>query len=302
MSGTINTERIPTPELRREEVLEAVGFLDSGLGGYPYLEQALEDRPREHFVYAADNRGFPYGVKKEREIQETVLRAVEALKNRVRLKALVLACNTASVVALEKVRETVDFPVVGVVPAVKPAARLSRSGHIGLLATRRTLEGAYLKELLQRHAPGCRIDFLDGTDLVNFIENEYFKGDRHSRLRYVKEQIQKFPPGMDTLVLGCTHFVYLKDLFRAELPDIRLLDSRQGVVNRLSAVLTQKEEEEEEKKKEREELVPSSSLRSETSLPSPGPSRSFFLTAPPASPLIYRSFCRTNSLDYAGIL
>lgn len=216
-------------------------FLDSGVGGLPYLESAAARLPHERFVYLADRCNFPYGEKSPDEVRRAVTAAAVAAVAAHRAKAVVVACNTASVVALSSLRRRLALPVVGVVPAVKPAAEYSRKRRIGVLATARTVEDRYLAELIARFAADCFVLRVAGGDIVSFVERRSFMSRGDERRAIVEDAAAQFRAAdLDTVVLGCTHFLQVEPELTAALgPGIRVIDSREGVVRRLEAVLAE---------------------------------------------------------------
>jgi glutamate racemase len=146
-----------------------IAFVDSGVGGLTYVEHARRRLPLERFIFAADRRNFPYGPKTDVEVTRAVVALMEAIVPRERPKLVVVACNTASVVSLAELRARFSVPFVGVVPAVKPAAEISRKKRIGVLATQRTVKTGYLRELIRRFAGGCVVTCLPSGDLVEFV-------------------------------------------------------------------------------------------------------------------------------------
>ncbi|MGK3454166.1 glutamate racemase, partial [Escherichia coli] len=145
-----------TPSEPRPTVL----VFDSGVGGLSVYDEIRHLLPDLHYIYAFDNVAFPYGEKSEVFIVERVVEIVTAVQERYPLALAVVACNTASTVSLPALREKFDFPVVGVVPAIKPAARLTANGIVGLLATRGTVKRSYTHELIARFANECQIEML----------------------------------------------------------------------------------------------------------------------------------------------
>jgi len=216
-----------------------IAFIDSGVGGLPYLQWVKEHLPKENFVYLADRKNFPYGEKSSDEIVKIVLRAVKSLQNGQYPKMLVIACNTASVTSLEAVRKSVDFPVVGVVPAVKPAAITSRNKRIGVMGTRQTINGPYLQGLIDNFAPDCHVEKVAATGIVSFVENDFFQADLKAKREIVKNAVDLFSGGeVDKVVLGCTHFIYLDEILRDELGEkVEVIDSREGVGRQIIHVL-----------------------------------------------------------------
>lgn len=225
---------------------EPVAFLDSGVGGLPYLAHARSFLPGRRMVYVADRQNFPYGEKSRPQIIAATLSVADRLIRREHPSLIVVACNTMSVVALEELRSHYSVPFVGVVPAVKPAASLSRRKRVGVLATRRTVEGEYLHGLIQRHAAGCEVVSLSSGPLVEFVETELYRTAAAERQERVRQEVDRFTTeGIDALVLGCTHFLHLEGEFRAllEARGIRLVDSREGVSRQARRVLAAAEKE-----------------------------------------------------------
>ena len=207
---------------------------DSGVGGLSVYDEVRQLLPDLHYLYAFDNEGFPYGEKTETYIVERVVAVVTAITQRFPLALVIIACNSASTVSLPALRERFAFPVVGVVPAIKPAARLTRNGVVGLLATRGTVKRPYTHELVKQFARECTIEMLGSAELVELAEAK-LHGEPVS-LDDVRRAVQpwlrmKEPP--DTVVLGCTHFPLLRDELQQVLPDgTRLVDSGAAIARR----------------------------------------------------------------------
>ena len=137
---------------------DPIVFIDSGVGGLPYLEKARIYMPGENLVYVADNKNFPYGEKSAGQLKSIILMLIRKIVDKISPKLIVIACNTASVVALSLLREEFGIPFVGVVPAIKPAGEYSENGKIGLLATRKTVEDPYTDTLINEFASSCRVE------------------------------------------------------------------------------------------------------------------------------------------------
>jgi glutamate racemase len=216
-----------------------VAFLDSGIGGLPYLEAVRRLLPRERYVYVADSARFPYGPRDPVEITRFALDLAARLIERENPRLVVVACNTMSVVALSALRSRYPIPFVGTVPAVKPAAAVSPGGRIAVLATRKTAEGEYLKGLIESHAEGCSVACIPAGDLVDFVERELWSatpGERAARTRLEADKL--LAAGVDTVVLACTHFLHLEREFREALGTaVRVVDSRDGVARRTVRLL-----------------------------------------------------------------
>ena len=214
-------------------------FIDSGVGGLPYLKMARIYMPDENFVYVADNKNFPYGEKDAGMLKEIILNLIQNIVDKIAPKLVVIACNTASVVALSLLREKFGIPFVGVVPAIKPAGEYSENGSIGLLATRKTVEDPYTDTLINEFASTCRVEKYAGIDLVDFVETSYFTSTEEARMKIVSESVEYFSRrNINSLVLGCTHFVYLTDYFKKSLGDsVDIIDSREGVSKQIQRII-----------------------------------------------------------------
>ncbi|MCP1439084.1 glutamate racemase [Erwinia persicina] len=224
------TSAAATPSNPRPTVL----VFDSGVGGLSVCEEIRQLLPDLHYIYTFDNVAFPYGEKSEAFIVERVLEIVTAVTRLYPLSLVVIACNSASTVTLPSLRERFSFPVVGVVPAIKPAARLTRNGVVGLLATRGTVKRPYTHELVKRFAGECKTEMLGSAELVELAEAK-LQG-KEVPLEQVRQILQpwlrmKEPP--DTVVLGCTHFPLLADELQQVLPEgTRLIDSGAAIARR----------------------------------------------------------------------
>jgi glutamate racemase len=219
---------------------EPVAFLDSGVGGLPYLAHTRHLLPDWRYVYVADRENFPYGEKDPARIIEASIGVTERLIARTHPLLIVVACNTISVVALEALRARFPLPFVGVVPAVKPAASFSRRRRVGVLATRQTVEGAYLRALIEKHARGCTVVSLPASGLVEFVERDLYKAGPAERADRVRREVDRFRDArIDALVLACTHFLHLESEFRTQLDGdgVMLVDSRDGVSRQVARLL-----------------------------------------------------------------
>lgn len=215
-----------------------VAFYDSGVGGLPYLSWVRERLPDERFIYVADNANFPYGEKRPHQLQEIATSVVATMISRFDPKLIVVACNTASVVALGTLRSAFSVPFVGVVPAVKPAAERSRARRIALLATTRTVGDAYSERLIQEFASDCTVVRIAGQALVAFIENEYLDAAPDQVKEAMEPAVASLgPERVDSLILGCTHFTFLDEEFKNQLGGVEIIDSREGVGNQVFRLL-----------------------------------------------------------------
>lgn len=214
---------------------------DSGVGGLSVLREIAALLPQLRLTYAADNAAFPYGPKSEAELVARVSAVIGALVETTAPEIVVIACNTASTTALDAVRQFLTVPVIGVVPAVKPAAAASHSRVIGLLGTKVTVASAYTAALIKQFADGCTVLTYGSPELVEAAERK----------------LQGLPPGeadiaaavghlfgqpggdrLDIVVLGCTHFPLLAQELAAAAPHpVAWMDSGAAIARRVATIL-----------------------------------------------------------------
>jgi glutamate racemase len=212
-------------------------FFDSGVGGLSVVADARKALPTAPFVYAADSAGFPYGTKSESEIAARIPALLGRLVERYRPRLVVIACNTASTIALSVVRSALDVPVVGTVPAIKPAALASKSRVIGVLGTNATVRQPYVDRLSAEFASDCVVIRHGSAALVEIAEAKLRgetidPGDIATALAPMLDQPDA--ARMDQLVLACTHFPLLRDELTAAIPDVSLVDSGAGIARRIA--------------------------------------------------------------------
>jgi glutamate racemase len=215
-------------------------FLDSGIGCLPYAAFFHSRNPQETVICVGDRANFPYGPKSKERIIDLLSSLTEKLVALYAPKILALACNTMSVSALSALRERFpELPIVGTVPAIKPAVQASAKRRIGVLGTQRTIEDSYITELTQTYGPDCAIEAEAAAGLVEFIEHRWAEADKEERLLAVKPWIEKFiAKGVDALVLACTHFLLLKDEFTNFGGEtIKIFDSVEGICHRVESLL-----------------------------------------------------------------
>ena len=218
-----------------------VGIFDSGVGG---LSVALEIRkllPGEPLVYLADTAYCPYG---GRTLEEVRLRSIGAVSELARrgVKAVVVACNTATGAALELLRARFELPIVGLEPAVKPAVAVSRVHRVGVMATAGTLRSERFNRLVQTHANGAEVIAQPCPGLVELVELGETSGER--TLSVLMELLGPIrAAGVDTLVLGCTHYPFLREAVAAVMgPTVQLVDSGSAVARQLERVLRERDD------------------------------------------------------------
>lgn len=218
---------------------------DSGVGGLSVAREIQQRTPWLTLVYASDNGFFPYGTKGESELIARVDRVIRALLRQYSVDLIVIACNTASTLTLPHLRSQLDIPIVGVVPAIKPAAQLSQSGVIGLLATPATVARPYTHELIREYASECQVIALGSSELVEIAERK-LRGDviDSTSVAPITQRLLEMDQAqaMDVLVLACTHFPLLKDELAQCLPGhVAIIDSGEAIARRVEFLLKDKE-------------------------------------------------------------
>lgn len=214
-----------------------IGIFDSGLGGIS-VWQALHDAlPEESLIYLGDGARCPYGARTLEEVRDFTFEAVERLLAE-GCKMIVLACNTATAVAIKELRECYpNVPFVGLEPAVKPAALTTKSGVIGVLATKRSLEGDHFRRAEEKYGAEVRILKAVGEGFVEAVENnEEQSSETETLVRRVVEPLVE--QGVDKLVLGCTHYPFLRGVIARVAGDgVEIIDSSEAVARRVVNLL-----------------------------------------------------------------
>lgn len=216
-----------------------IGIFDSGLGGLTVLREVRKQLPRESVVYLGDTARVPYGPKSAETVTHFALEAALFLL-RQGVKVLVVACNTSSAMALETLRTTLRVPVVGVIePGVRAAVRAARSGRIGVIGTVGTISSHVYEREIRRALPRVEIHAVACPLFVPLVE-EGWSG--HAVTRMVAEEYLRGlrDAGVDTLVLGCTHYPVLKPVIHQVMgPGVRLVDSAEEVASDVGRVLSE---------------------------------------------------------------
>ncbi|MGN1055713.1 MAG: glutamate racemase [Comamonas sp.] len=229
-----------------------IGVFDSGIGGLSVLQALRHELPHEHFVYLADSGNAPYGERGDAFVQARTHAIAQYLAQQHHIKALVIACNTATAAAVESLRALMPaLPVIGVEPAIKPASLSSQTHHVGVMATRGTVESQRFKKLLLEHGHHTQFHAQACDGLARAIERSAVAGLETDQLsnevqalcaRYV-QALGNFglkTGDMDTLVLGCTHYVFVKDELRALVgADVQLIDTGAAVARQTRRMLAQ---------------------------------------------------------------
>ena len=220
-------------------------LFDSGVGGLTVLAELRKLLPDAPVVYAADNAGLPYGDKTEAQIAARVAGLLGRITERFQPRLACIACNTASTIALGMVREVLAIPIVGTVPAIKPAAAMTQSGVIGLLGTQATIRQGYVDRLEDRFASGKTMLRLAAPELVEAGEAK-LRGDPVDlgAVKRAVDALRSMPQGdrIDTVVLACTHFPLVEpELATFFGPDVHFVHGAEGIARRIE-FLTQGQE------------------------------------------------------------
>jgi glutamate racemase len=212
-------------------------FFDSGVGGLSVLGPTRALLPSAPIVYIADSAAFPYGTRSEQEIAERVPALLVQLVERFAPRLAVIACNTASTIALDHARAALDLPIVGTVPAIKPAAEMSKSRVIGVLGTEATVRQPYVDDLAARFAADCQIVRHGSPELVQLAEIKL--AGQPVTVEAVRDAIQPMfdvagGERIDTIVLACTHFPLLEEELHAAFPGVATVHGGPGIARRIA--------------------------------------------------------------------
>jgi len=212
-------------------------FFDSGIGGLSVLKAARAALPLAPIVYVADFAGLPYGSKTEIQITARVAGLLGRLVERYRPRLVTIACNTASTIALNEVRAAIDVPIVGTVPAVKPASEQTKTGVIGLLGTAATVRQRYVDQLEAEFASNMTLLRHAAPDLVHAAEAK-MRGEEVDPQIYADAMngLTNQPGGerLDIVVLGCTHFPLVQEELLAAVPGMGFVDGAAGIARRIA--------------------------------------------------------------------
>ncbi|WP_373897358.1 glutamate racemase [Haloimpatiens sp. FM7315] len=222
-----------------EDKYRPIGLMDSGLGGLSVLKEALKLLPNEDFIYYGDTKNAPYGTKDMKEVKELTKRVVNLLIDK-GVKAVVIACNTATSVAVDEIRKEYSIPIIGIEPALKPAVKINRKGCIIIMATTLTLAEKKFKNLMEKYSEKSKIVSLPCPGLVEFVESGNIDGVEVRD--YLNEKLEPFKTeGIGSIVLGCTHYPFvrnaIKDIVGEEVP---IIDGSIGTSKQLKRQLQSK--------------------------------------------------------------
>jgi len=215
---------------------QPIGIFDSGIGGLSIAKFIMQQLPNEQLIYVADSLHAPYGEKPTAFIIERVNRVAQILQER-KVKAMVIACNTATVNAIDQLRAIVDIPIIGVEPAIKPAAIYSKTKKVGILVTQATANNKRFLALIERFSNGAQVLVQPCPGLVELIEQGKLQSHQCADLlaHYLLPLINQ---GVDTIVLGCTHYPLLQEkIINLCGPQIKIMDTAAPVTNELQRQL-----------------------------------------------------------------
>ena len=214
----------------------SIGILDSGLGGLSVLNEIRRVLPNESIVYFGDSAWCPYGSRHADEIQRRVFAVTDFLIEK-GCKLIVVACNSATIAAVEALRASYPVPFVGMEPGVKPAAALTKTGTIGVLATEASLAGEKFHRLISDHGGGVKTITRPCPNFVELVEAGELSGTRARGI--VEEEVMPLTEaGADVLVLGCTHYPFLRSLIEEVAgPEVQIVDTGSAVAQRVSDLI-----------------------------------------------------------------
>lgn len=217
--------------------IKPIAFFDSGVGLFSIVKETKKLLPTENFLIFADQANNPYGEKSQKQIRKYAKKATEFLIKKHNIKMMVLASNTSTIYTLDLLRRKFQIPFVGVVPAIKPAAKNSKKSKIVVMSTAATTKSIYLEGLIQKFAPKSQVLKISCPGLVEAIE-VFDKKKIDFLLDKYTQEIVKFKA--DVLVLGCTHYPLVKIKIKEKLPSILIIDSGKAVAKRIKRLLEQK--------------------------------------------------------------
>ena len=219
--------------------LKRILFFDSGVGGLSICQAVKKIKPDVEPVYLFDNEAFPYGEKSENYLISRVSAILDTAVKKWDLSGIIVACNTASTVALPSLRAHINIPIIGVVPAIKPAALKSKKKIIALLATPGTIHREYTENLIKKYANDCEVLKIGSAKLARIAENRLTDGHVNENeiieiLKGIKDRSRDKQP--DVVVLGCTHYPFIADIIQKILPDCLLIDSGIAIGKRVDSL------------------------------------------------------------------
>lgn len=220
---------------------KTIGMMDSGIGGLTVLKAAVQSLPAEAIVYVGDTARMPYGPREPEKVADFTRQIADYLIESHDIKALVIACNTATACALPGLQEDLAIPVIGVIDSgVQSAVLASKTKKIGVIATEGTVDSGQYQAEIQAAAPGSQVFAQAEPDFVQFVEQNRYQDAEVAEI--VKDHLQPLKEaGIDTLVLGCTHFPLLADVIQQALPEVTLVDPGVATAQKLATILKEQD-------------------------------------------------------------
>lgn len=214
-----------------------IGLFDSGVGGISVLKQAIRLMPNEDFIYYGDSKNAPYGTREVDEVKQLSFNAIDFLIDK-DVKAVVVACNTATSAAIDDLRKQYNkIPVIGIEPALKPAVELNRKGKILIMATPMTLSESKFNSQMKKYESQAKIEPLPCAGLVELIEEGIFEGEIVAEFLYEKLK-QYLVEDIAAIVLGCTHYPFIKkELVKLTEGNVPILDGSLGTAQQLKRLI-----------------------------------------------------------------
>ena len=256
--NNIYIEDINWSEIIMDKKYEAIGVLDSGLGGLSVLREAIKIMPNENFIFFGDSKNAPYGVKSVEQVRKLTFDVVEYLLSR-GVKGIMVACNTATSAAVAELRiKYPNLPIVGIEPALKPAVNNSKDGKILVMATPMTLKEAKFHKLLDRYRDKREIEPVPCGGLMEYVEQGILEGDELDD--YLREKLEPFMDSkISSIVLGCTHYPFVKNAIEKVVgQDVDIIDGSLGTARELMRRLKEKDLLNDSKEKGTIEMINSS--------------------------------------------
>ena len=234
-----------------------IGVFDSGVGGISVLKELVSLMPNENFIYFGDSKNAPYGTKSFDEIEKLTVENAKNLKNK-GCKAIVIACNTATSAGGKAVREMLDIPVIGIEPALKPAALMCEHPKVAVMATPLTLKLEKFANLMEKFDDNAVIYTVECPEIVGFVEKGILQGaEIENCIRKYFEPLKGVK--LDGIVLGCTHYPFVKNVIKKVVgEDVKLFDGGKGTAKELLRRLNEKNLLSDRKEKGKVEFVNSS--------------------------------------------
>lgn len=213
-----------------------IGIFDSGVGGLSVLLEVKKLLPHERFVYVADQAYIPYGNKSKAELVRRLTKVMEFFLSQ-NVKAVIIACNTATVYTILEMRKQFSIPIIGTVPVIKTLARITKSGKTAVFSTPATAKSEYLEDLIQKFAPTITVIKVGGSGLEELIEEGDLEAEEIENI-LVTNLTPLVQDGVDAIALGCTHYPFLKKLMEEIVGrKVTIVDSGEAIARRTKVIL-----------------------------------------------------------------